>query len=162
MTWEGFPHNWPFMRGIHQWLVVSPHKGPVMQNSDGVCLVSMIKHLVKQSNGQWNEMTSHVYDVPVMSYKGTYSQPSHYQSQSRSLVGKMENLKNFATCNFVCKYNADMPSYLHEYISIGHVTPGGHCWGRYTGTLSFLSSPYNSFKDWAPVPDLQTSCRNLR
>ena len=23
--------NWPFVRGIHQWLVDSPHKGPVMQ-----------------------------------------------------------------------------------------------------------------------------------
>ena len=24
------PHYWPFVRGIHQWLVDSPHKGPVM------------------------------------------------------------------------------------------------------------------------------------
>ena len=26
------PHYWPFVRGIHQWLVVSIHKGSVMQN----------------------------------------------------------------------------------------------------------------------------------
>ena len=26
-------HYWPFERGIHQWLVDSPHKGPVMQKA---------------------------------------------------------------------------------------------------------------------------------
>ena len=25
------PHHWPFVKGIHQWLVVSQHKWPVMQ-----------------------------------------------------------------------------------------------------------------------------------
>ena len=24
------PHHWPFVRGIHRWLVASPHKGPAM------------------------------------------------------------------------------------------------------------------------------------
>ena len=29
-----FPHRWPFVRGIHQSLVDSPHKGPVRWNFD--------------------------------------------------------------------------------------------------------------------------------
>ena len=28
MTWKWFLHYWPFVRGIHQWLVDSLHKGP--------------------------------------------------------------------------------------------------------------------------------------
>ena len=32
MTWHHHVlFNWPFVRVIHQWLVDSPHKGPVMQ-----------------------------------------------------------------------------------------------------------------------------------
>ena len=32
-----FPNYWPFVRGIHQLLVDSPHKGPVMCRYDIVC-----------------------------------------------------------------------------------------------------------------------------
>ena len=31
-TWNGFPHYWLFVRGIHRWPVDSPHKGLVMQS----------------------------------------------------------------------------------------------------------------------------------
>ena len=34
MTWKWFLHCWPFVRGIHQSLVDSPHKGLVMQCFD--------------------------------------------------------------------------------------------------------------------------------
>ena len=27
IKWKHFPRNWPFVRGIHQWAVNSPHKG---------------------------------------------------------------------------------------------------------------------------------------
>ena len=30
MEWKHSPHYWPFVRGIHQSLVHSPHKGPVL------------------------------------------------------------------------------------------------------------------------------------
>ena len=30
ITWKCFPHNWPFVRGIHWSPVDSPHKGPVI------------------------------------------------------------------------------------------------------------------------------------
>ena len=34
-SWHGhFPPPWPFVRGIHRWLVDSPHKGPVGWNFD--------------------------------------------------------------------------------------------------------------------------------
>ena len=33
MTWICFIHYWPCVRGIHQSLVDSPHKGPVMPNN---------------------------------------------------------------------------------------------------------------------------------
>ena len=29
IIWKCIPTYWPFVRGIHQWLVDSPHKGPV-------------------------------------------------------------------------------------------------------------------------------------
>ena len=32
MAWTDFVYYWPFVRGIHQLLVDSPHKGPVMQS----------------------------------------------------------------------------------------------------------------------------------
>ena len=40
MTWKCFPHYyWLFVRGFHQWLVDSPHKGPVMLSYAGVLLL---------------------------------------------------------------------------------------------------------------------------
>ena len=33
-TWRGFPHYWPFVRGIPCLLVVYPHKQPVIQSFD--------------------------------------------------------------------------------------------------------------------------------
>ena len=33
MTWECFPHYWPFVRGIHQSLVDCPHKGSVIKGN---------------------------------------------------------------------------------------------------------------------------------
>ena len=37
MPWKHFPHYCPFLWGIHQPVVDSPHKGPVMQGSFCVC-----------------------------------------------------------------------------------------------------------------------------
>ena len=34
LTWKPFPHYWLFVGGIHQSLVDSPHKGPVMPSID--------------------------------------------------------------------------------------------------------------------------------
>ena len=50
---EMFSHYWPFVRGIHQSLVDSPHKGLVMWSFDVFFLVSLNKLLTYQSNCQW-------------------------------------------------------------------------------------------------------------
>ena len=45
MTRKGFPHDWFFVRGIHQWLADSPHKGPVTQSFDNSSVVGQKKLL---------------------------------------------------------------------------------------------------------------------
>ena len=52
LTWMYVPNYWPFVRGIHQWLVDSPHKGPVIQIFD----VLFVVKLNKQLNCYWFEM----------------------------------------------------------------------------------------------------------
>ena len=42
------PHYWPFVRGMHRSLVVSPHKGPVTQKESPCYDVTMMKSV--QSN----------------------------------------------------------------------------------------------------------------
>ena len=41
-----FPHYWPFVWGIHQWLVDSPYKRPVMQSFNDFFDVSWNKQMV--------------------------------------------------------------------------------------------------------------------
>ena len=65
MTWKCFLHYWLFVRGIHQGLVDSPVKGPVMQSFDDSFDVSLNKLLNKQSRGRWIKMSWHSYDVIV-------------------------------------------------------------------------------------------------
>ena len=40
-----FPHYWPFVQGIHQLLVDSQHKGPVMQGWYSLCCYPIYNHL---------------------------------------------------------------------------------------------------------------------
>ena len=56
MTWKHFPYYWPFVRGTHQSLVDSPHKGPVMQSFDVSFVVSQIKLLNKLWSNRWFQM----------------------------------------------------------------------------------------------------------
>ena len=37
MTWKRFPHYWPFVKGIHRWLVDFSHTHSVMQSFDVCC-----------------------------------------------------------------------------------------------------------------------------
>ena len=66
VTWKCFLHYWPFVKGIHQSLVDSPHKGPVMQSSHIFFVVSLNKLLNKQPCYQWFEMKWHSCDITVM------------------------------------------------------------------------------------------------
>ena len=48
MTCKGFPHYWPFVRGIQRQPVDSPHKGPVKQSFHIFFVISRNKLLNKQ------------------------------------------------------------------------------------------------------------------
>ena len=66
-TWLGnSPYCWPFVWGIHLWLVVYPHKRPPMQ-SHGVFSVQCLNNpLNKQSIYQWFETPWCPCDPTVM------------------------------------------------------------------------------------------------
>ena len=53
MTWKHFLHYWPFVWGIHQSPVDSPHKGPLMSNLNVFFVVGLNKLLHKQLRCQW-------------------------------------------------------------------------------------------------------------
>ena len=63
---ERFPRNWPFVRGIHQWPVNSPHKGQWR----GVLMFSLICAWINGwvNNREAGDLGSHRahYDVIVM------------------------------------------------------------------------------------------------
>ena len=52
---ETLPHYWPFVRGIHQLLVDSPHKGLVIQIFDVYFVVSLNNLLNIQFSFRWSE-----------------------------------------------------------------------------------------------------------
>ena len=52
-----FLHYWPFVRGIHQWLVDSPHKGPAMQSFGVSFDVSLNKLYNNQLRNRWIKMS---------------------------------------------------------------------------------------------------------
>ena len=55
--WKHFPRYWPFVRGIHQSPVNSPHK-PVTRSFDVFFDLCLNKRLSKQSRGWWFETSS--------------------------------------------------------------------------------------------------------
>ena len=60
MIWQHFLHYRPFVKGIHQSLVDSLHKGPVIQGFDVSFVISLSKLMNIQSSSQWFEEQ---YDV---------------------------------------------------------------------------------------------------
>ena len=53
-------HYWPFVRGIHQWLVDSPHKGPVNQKAFPLHDVIMCK--LSNSDRMYVHACLHMHD----------------------------------------------------------------------------------------------------
>ena len=50
MTWERFPHHWPFVRGINQLPVDFIHKGPVIQSVEAFfCFEPMLEQIFELS-----------------------------------------------------------------------------------------------------------------
>ena len=68
IKWKHFPHYWPFMRGIHQSLVDSPHKGQWRV----ALMISLISAWTNSwaNNGDPSDMRSQCthYDATVMIY----------------------------------------------------------------------------------------------
>ena len=66
IKWKHFPHYWPFVRGIHRSLVISPRKGQWR----GALMFSLICILINgwvnnRETGDLRRYRAH-YDVPVM------------------------------------------------------------------------------------------------
>ena len=59
-------YYWLFVKGIHQWLVDSAHKGSVIWSFHVFFDISMNKLLIKHSSGWWFEMLQHLFDITVM------------------------------------------------------------------------------------------------
>ena len=62
MTWKPFLLYWPYMRGIHQSLVDSPHKGTVLWSFDVSWVLSLNKLLNKKSICHWFGTPCLLYD----------------------------------------------------------------------------------------------------
>ena len=69
MEWKRFQYKWPFVRGIHWPVLVSPHKEPMIWSFGVSFDVSLNKLLNKQSSWQFFEMPWCLCDViTVMRY----------------------------------------------------------------------------------------------
>ena len=66
IKWKIFPCNRPFVWGIHQSPVNSPHKGSVIQTLMFLWCWSSYKLLNKPSNDWWFKTTWRSYDVIIM------------------------------------------------------------------------------------------------
>ena len=62
-------HNWPFVRGVHQSLVDSPHKGPVMRKAFPWCDVVMMAEI---SEAQLPPRVLIISDCPSCSIIGVW------------------------------------------------------------------------------------------
>ena len=66
IKWKHFPHNWPFVRGIHRSLVNSPHKGQWREALKFSLICTLINGLVNNREaGDLRRHQAHC-DVIVM------------------------------------------------------------------------------------------------
>ena len=89
VKWKHFPHCWSFVRGIHQSLMDSPHKGQWHMSFDVFFQLHLIKRLSKQSRCQW-------FGMPLGSLWRHYygQQELFWGNKSSSPSLPKENLKN--------------------------------------------------------------------
>ena len=80
MTWKHLLHYWLFVRGIHQWLLVSTNKGPpVMRGFDVFLVVNLNKLFNSQSLVIWVVKTLMWHHCNTGS--SWYQQPLHWIHQ---------------------------------------------------------------------------------
>ena len=64
MTWKCFPHYWPFVRGIHPFLMDSPHKGPVIRGVDVFFVINLY------NSGDWkNNQVFRVFRCSILFWR---------------------------------------------------------------------------------------------
>ena len=112
-TWLGnSPHCWPFVWGIHRWLVVNPHKRPPMQ-SHGVFFSPMLEQPIEQTVNlpvNWDSMMlkwSHCNASNVIWHNWTWTilvQAKGSYTHSEYIQIKMQYTH--------IKYNAYNPDFL--------------------------------------------------
>ena len=67
VPWKSFPHQWPFVRGIHLVTIGFSNKGSVMWGIDFLsCVVSLKKFLNKQSSCWWFETPRNLRDLTTV------------------------------------------------------------------------------------------------
>ena len=130
MPWKCFLHYWPFVMGIHQWLVDSPHKGPVMQNFNDFFDISLNKLLKKQ----WDCCSCHDVHVMCLSWIS-----DHYPEQDIIIL--------LYCFSFVL---APITVYLWYCVSCTYTIqcmfscyPWVMCWKVACGNMVCVSSPFS-------------------
>ena len=114
MTWIHFPHYWPFVRGIHQSMAVSLHKGPI--NADLWCFfdVKLNKMLNKHSSHWWFELPWGSCDVIAMAWYFFIQWWQHRYPLSR-YIGS-------GVCQFILRTNNRV------YLDSIHYTGDNYSW----------------------------------
>ena len=105
MTWECFPHYWPFVRGIHK--VDSPHKGPVLLSFDVLFVVSLRFMVWKCFPGLLYTAWHHDMEMLALC-EGNHLWPVDYLHKEPVLLSLMFYLllaswtNSWITCGFRC------------------------------------------------------------
>ena len=89
-----------FVRGIHRWPVISPHKGPVMRKIfpfDDVIIISynakgIISHI-------WTVKCPWSSYVLLCTYMGNTEKKNHLQDKMWPLLSAVKNSGNYSTVN---------------------------------------------------------------
>ena len=81
IKWKHFPRYWPFVRGIHQFPVISPHKGQWR----GALMISLICVWINGcvNNGEAGDLRRYRahYDITVMLCRHFYTYSREYTSK---------------------------------------------------------------------------------
>ena len=89
MSWKHFPHNWPFVRGIHRWTMDSPHRGPVMQIFNILCIAVMNRPTIT-----WTNIDQDTWCHMVSFGQGSLKQPS-FSTRKYIFICKTDNRQVF-------------------------------------------------------------------
>ena len=95
IIWKCLPDYWPFVRGIHQSLVDSPHKGPVMQRFDVLFVVSLnnLPLISKTMTLMWRHCSVLMTEIATQS--NWWRIRFAYKEWSQNIAGLFESYDSF-------------------------------------------------------------------